>query len=48
MKKKNHVTFNEHEFLIYTLHELIVVGEIICVTITLPVTPTGVTYLIML
>ena len=46
--KKDRVTLNEHEFLIYTLHELIVGGKIICVTITLPVTPAGVTYLIML
>ena len=46
--KKNPVMFNEHEVLIYTLHELIVGDEIICVTITLQVTPGGVTYLIML
>ena len=46
--KKNGLTFNEHEFLIYTLHELIVGGDITFVIITLPVTAGGITYLIML
>ena len=46
--EKNGLTFTEHEFLIYKLHELIVGGDITCVIITLPVTAGGITYLIML
>ena len=36
--KKNGLTYDKHEFLIYNLHELIVGGDITCVIITLPVT----------
>ena len=46
--KKNGFTFNEHEFLINKLNELLVGGDMTCVIITLSVTAGGITYLIML